>query len=224
MTSKKKMRYIMLKLYKDPGGETETITHGMSADGKPLSHMEEAQWDAFAEELIAATDILNWEQSTQFNSKEGANYWWVTMEFYGGEVVEKWGYLSYPDRAKWHRFARMMDYKQEMIYTMAELNIDSEPEATDPNAGYSGISHALELYETYGGWYRHCQMAASIVIASGFTFDEEKADYIMEKYARHLELRKDGYDRMWDYSEANRDFIDEKVLSWANDFMKELNK
>jgi hypothetical protein len=102
-----------------------------------------------------------------------------------------------------------------------ELEKMIEDEGALPEYGYSSMVEALEEYESAGGWFRHCQMRAAIIVSNNFISDDEKeTEYVYNRYSRHLELGLKGWEKMWHYGEDTHEFIHKKMKSWAKDYTK----
>jgi hypothetical protein len=90
-----------------------------------------------------------------------------------------------------------------------------------PEYGFSSIKEALEEYDSNGGWYRHCQVRAAVILTNNFSMDGGEEEYVFERYSRTLELQLEGWEKMWHYGEETEDFIKKKVESWRDEYAEE---
>jgi hypothetical protein len=94
----------------------------------------------------------------------------------------------------------------------------NEDEFEGSSYGYNGIVEALNEYEADGGWFKHCQMRAAIILDANFSFDEKLGDYLLNKYGRHLEEAKEGWEKMWHYGNDTKQFITDMVNKWIKEY------
>jgi hypothetical protein len=100
------------------------------------------------------------------------------------------------------------------------MKIEEYEDGADSSYGYSGMDEALQELNSDGGWLRHCQMRAAIILTNNFMMDDGEADYVMNKYARTLESGLEGWEKMWHYGEDTEGFINERVEVWRKEYIE----
>jgi hypothetical protein len=82
---------------------------------------------------------------------------------------------------------------------------------------YSSYNKAFEEYESDGGWVRHCQIRAAIIL-SYYNFDSNKQrEYVFDEYVASL---YDYADELWYSSDKTKPTIDKFVAESKKNYKR----